>query len=206
MSVAQPFLSLLEENWRDVLEELENLLYNEAESGKSYFASWPEKEIYEGCWDVFSFYAEGEKIKSNCGFCPKTTALIDQVPGVKTALFSGLGTETYIKPHVGYSPDTLRCHLGLITPKRYSNGISREHPLPLINCGMRVGDITYTWSPGRAFVFDSSEEHEAFNYGDRTRFILVIDFKKEFYRSDTDGREDRDIGATASDDELTATT
>lgn len=183
-AVTQPFLSLLEENWKDVLEELENLLYNEAESGKSYFAAWPETEIYEGCWDVFSFYVEGEKIQSNCSFCPKTTALIDRVPGVRAALFSGLGTETYIKPHVGYSPDTLRCHLGLITPKRSSNGISREHPLPLINCGMRVGDITYTWSPGRAFVFDSSEEHEAFNYGDRTRFILVIDFKKESFPSD----------------------
>ena len=35
-----PFLQVLEENWKDVLEELENLLYNEAESGKSYFSPW----------------------------------------------------------------------------------------------------------------------------------------------------------------------
>lgn len=51
--------------------------------------------------------------------------------------------------------------------------------MPLINCGLRVGDIMYTWTPGKAFVFDDTEEHEAFNYGDRTRFILLIDFKKE---------------------------
>ena len=56
--------------------------------------------------------------------------------------------------------------------------------MPLINCGMRVGDIMYTWSSGKAFVFDDTEEHEAFNYGDRTRFILLIDFKKEGNPSD----------------------
>ena len=103
---------------------------------------------------------------------------MEQIPGLTTAGFSALAPDTYIKPHVGYTGEVLRCHLGLITPKRSSNGLSREHPMPLINCGMRVGDIMYTWSPGKAFVFDDTEEHEAFNYGDRTRFILLIDFKK----------------------------
>ena len=178
-TVSFPFLKLLENNWKDVLEELENILYNETANEKSYFTPWHEKDIYEGGWDVFGLYAFGEKLISNCSYCPKTTALVEQVPGLVTAGFSALAPETYIKPHVGYTNEVLRCHLGLISPARSSNGISREHPLPLINCGMRVGDITYTWTPGKAFVFDDTEEHEAFNYGDRTRFILLLDFKKD---------------------------
>ena len=128
-----PFLKILEENWKDVLEELENLLYNEAESGKSYFSPWHETDIYEGGWDVFGFYVAGDKIESNCKYCPKTAALIEKVPGVTMAGFSALAPDTYIKPHVGYSTEVLRCHLGLISPKRSSNGLSREHPMPLIN-------------------------------------------------------------------------
>ena len=174
-----PFLKILEENWKDVLEELDNLLYDEVASGKPYFSPWHETDIYDGGWDVFGLYAFGEKLESNCSYCPKTTALIEQVPGLVTAGFSALEPETYIKPHVGYTKEVLRCHLGLISPKRSSNGLSREHPLPLINCGMRVGDIIYTWTPGKAFVFDDTEEHEAFNYGDRSRFILLIDFKRD---------------------------
>ena len=173
------FLKLLEDGWKDVLEELENLLYNEAESGKSYFSPWSDENAYEGNWDIFNLYDFGTKLKSNCSFCPKTTALVEQVPNLKSASFSGLATDTYIKPRVSYSNEVMRCNLGLVCPPRSSNGLSREHPMPLINCGMRVGDVIHTWRPGKAFVFNPSEEHEAFNYGDRTRFILVVDFKKE---------------------------
>ena len=43
-----PFLKILEENWKDVLEELDNLLYDEVASGKPYFSPWHETDIYDG--------------------------------------------------------------------------------------------------------------------------------------------------------------
>ena len=176
-----PFLRSLEDSWEDVLEELNNLLYNEAENQKNYFQPWHEVEIYEGQWDVYGLYAFGEKLEGNCKRCPKTTSLVESIPGMVTAGFSALSPETHIRPHVGYSNEVLRCHLGLITPKplpdydRRATGV-----LTAKTCGMRVGDDFYYWEPGKAFVFDDTIEHEAFNYGNRTRFILLVDFKKPF--------------------------
>jgi len=176
--MSYPFLTILEDNWEIILKELENILYNEAESGKAYFTPWHEKEIYDGDWDVFGLYAFGEKIDINCSFCPKTTEIVEQIPGLVTAGFSCMAPETHIKPHIGYTDEVLRCHLGLMVPERrsarYEGGT-----IPLVNCGLRVGEVLYTWTPGKAFVFDDTEEHEAYNYGDRSRFILLIDFKKE---------------------------
>ena len=175
-----PFLKSLEDSWEDVLEELNNLLYNESENQKAYFQPWHEVEIYEGQWDVYGLYAFGEKIESNCKRCPKTTTLVESIPGMVTAGFSALAPETHIRPHVGYSDKVLRCHLGLITPKplpdydRRATGV-----LTAKTCGMRVGDEFYYWEQGRGFVFDDTELHEAWNWGDRTRFILLIDFKKQ---------------------------
>ena len=168
-----PFLQTLEDHWRSVLGELDNLLYNEAANDKSYFEPWPETEIYNGNWDVFGLYFQGRKFTKNCEFCPKTTELIESVPGMTTAGFSALEPGTEILPHVGYSDEVLRCHLGLITPKP----VESQQSL-LATCALKVEDEIFVWTEGKAFVFDDTKEHSAWNYGDRTRFILLIDFKK----------------------------
>lgn len=175
-----PFLRSLEDSWEDVLEELNNLLYNETENQKSYFHPWHEVQIYEGQWDVYGLYSFGEKLEGNCKRCPKTTSLVESIPGMVTAGFSALAPETHIRPHTGYSNEVLRCHLGLITPKplpdydRRATGV-----LTARTCGLRVDDEFYYWEPGKTFVFDDTKLHEAWNWGDRTRFILLIDFKKQ---------------------------
>lgn len=176
-----PFLSDLESNWEDVLEELNGLLYTEAEANVSYFQEWHEKEIYAGSWDVYGLYWEGKKKKDNCERCPKTTALVESIPGMVNAGFSALAPETHIRPHRGYSSEVLRCHLGLITPKPLPDYDRRSSPVLSSGvCGLRIANEIYHWSPGKAFVFDDTQEHEAFNHGDRTRFILLVDFKKPF--------------------------
>ena len=50
--------------------------------------------------------------------------------GVTTAGFSRLAPGTHIKPHVGYTSEVLRCHLGLIVPP---------------DCALRVGSETRRW-------------------------------------------------------------
>ena len=168
-----PFIQTLEDNWRSVLEELDNLLYNEAANDKTYFEPWPETDIYSGDWDVFGLYYMGQKMEKNCEFCPKTTALIESIPGVTTAGFSALAPETEISPHVGYTDAVLRCHLGLIVPQPVEG---QDSLLP--TCALQVENKIYTWTPGRAFVFDDTKLHSAWNYGDRTRFVLLLDFLK----------------------------
>lgn len=175
-----PFLCSLEKNWTHVLEELDNLLFNEVEANISLFKPWHEKEIYEGDWDVYGLYFFGEKNKKNCDRCPRTTELVESIPGMITAGFSALGPDTHIKPHVGYTNSVLRCHLGLVVPKPLPDYDRRSScTLTAKTCGLRVGEEIYHWEPGKAFVFDDTVEHEAFNWGNRTRFILLIDFEKE---------------------------
>jgi len=173
-----PFVRTLEQNWKEILEELETVLYNEVENEKTYFTPWHEKEIYNGTWDVFGFYSKGEKLTFNCNLCPKTTQTIETIPGLVTAGFSSLGQETHILPHVGYTDEVLRCHLGLIVPDKAEYRYSWKNKVPIISCGLRVGEEIYRWKAGEAFVFDDTQEHEAWNYGNRTRFVLLIDFKK----------------------------
>lgn len=182
-----PCIETLEKNWQVILEELDNILYNEVVSNKNYFSPWHETDIYNGDWDVYGLYSFGDKLDSNCKFCPKTTEIVEQIPGMITAGFSALGVDTHIKPHVGYSSNVLRCHLGLVGPKtptveKTKNpwlraGLVPEDKLP--PCGLRVDDTIFQWEPGKAFVFDDTNEHEAWNYGERTRFILLVDFKKD---------------------------
>jgi beta-hydroxylase len=202
-----PFLTQLEENWKDVLEELDSLLYAEAEANVSLFQAWHEKEIYEGDWDVYGLYEFGKKNLKNCERCPKTTALVESIPGMTTAGFSALAPETYIKPHVGYTQEVLRCHLGLVVPKPLP-AYDRRATGSLIadTCGLRVGDQFFHWEPGKAFVFDDTIEHEAYNYGDRTRFVLLIDFKKESPQPESDDTEGRDKRAKGLLDGLGSTT
>lgn len=151
-----PFLERLERDWKLIHNELVAL-------NKSYFMQWPERDIYRGDWKVFGLYKFGEKIEELCKLCPRTTEIIEEIPGLVTAGFSSLAPGTHITPHVGYTSQVLRCHLGLITPE---------------NCAIRVGEETRSWLPGSCFVFDDTLEHEAWNRGDSNRIVLLLDFKR----------------------------
>jgi aspartate beta-hydroxylase len=54
----------------------------------------------------------------------------------------------------------LICHLPLIVPPA---------------CGFRVGNETREWQDGKAWVFDDTIEHEAWNDSNQTRVILLFD-------------------------------
>jgi beta-hydroxylase len=58
-----------------------------------------------------------------------------------------------------------------------------------------VGDQVQDWQEGKCLVFDDTTEHEAWNRGDRTRVVLLIDFKMTDLTTDTQKIED---AATAS--------
>jgi ornithine lipid ester-linked acyl 2-hydroxylase len=133
------FTRNLENSWMPVKQELENLQGGD-------FIPWPEKFLYKESWDVFGLFAFGRKIERNCQLCPKTTELVERIPGMTTAGFSSLGPGTKIVPHKGYTNTVLRCHLGLKTQ---------------LNCGLRVGSETRHWEEGKCLIFDDTLEYEA---------------------------------------------
>lgn len=151
-----PRVESLCENWQSVLAELQSL-------AAFPFFDWPE-DIYQGTWQVFPLYKFGDKVEATCRMCPQTTALLEAVPGMVMAGFSKMRPDTHIYPHHGYTGAVLRFHLGLIGGE---------------DCGIRVGNETRSWSPGSAFVFDDTQEHEAWNRGSAERIILLMDFKRD---------------------------
>jgi beta-hydroxylase len=154
-----PAVSILEESCEGILEELENVIEN------STFVQWPERDLYAGAWNVYGLYnIDGKIIPEHARECPKTTATVERIPGMKTAGFSMLGAGCTIKPHVGYTDAVLRCHLGLIIPEG--------------DCALKVGDTIHRWKPGEAFVFDDRVTHEAWNRTDGSRYVLLVDFTK----------------------------
>jgi len=151
------FLAPLQRDWQRIRDELVGLR-------DTYFVQWPERDIYTGHWTVFGLYKFGDKIDALCALCPHTTQLIETIPGMVSAGFSSLAPGTYIAPHKGYTNKVLRYHLGLVTAE---------------NCAIRVGKETRSWTPGSCFVFDDTIEHEAWNRGESTRVVLLMDFKRD---------------------------
>jgi aspartyl/asparaginyl beta-hydroxylase (cupin superfamily) len=98
--------------------------------------------------------------------CPKTTAILAQLPladqpdFAPTALFSALAPHMKIPPHTGSTNTRLLVHLPLVLPGP---------------AGFRVGNEVREWRIGEAWAFDDTIEHEAWNDADQTRVIMIFD-------------------------------
>ncbi len=156
-----PFTKILAMHWEAIRDEFTAL-------DPKFILHAPWEELYdkEKQWDMYGIYALEKKKERNAVRCPVTTECLEQIPGLTTGGFSILGPDTHIKPHVGYTGEVLRCHLGLIVPE---------------NCTLRVADETRAWKEGEVIVFDDTAEHEAWNKSDKARVILLLDFKKSAF-------------------------
>lgn len=117
-------------------------------------------------WDAFFFYRHGKRYDDNCVRCPRTAAILDSLPLVRIPAhapeicFSVLTPGTHILPHRGVTNTRLVTHLPLIVPA---------------NCALNVGGELHEWKEGRCVSFDDTFEHEAWNRGDSTRVVLIMD-------------------------------
>jgi len=117
-------------------------------------------------WTAFHLYKKGEVVLENAAKCPVTMALLEHTPKpdqpgrTPAAMFSLLKPKTRIPPHTGVSNVRLVTHVPLIIPA---------------GCGFRVGNQTREWVPGKAWVFDDTIEHEAWNDSDKLRVVLIFD-------------------------------
>jgi aspartate beta-hydroxylase len=117
-------------------------------------------------WDAFFFCRHGEPHAAHRARCPRTSAILDQLPLVRIrahapeTLFSVLRPGTHILPHCGVTNTRLVTHLPLVVPP---------------GCALRVGGETHVWQEGRCVTFDDTFEHEAWNHGNRDRVVLIVD-------------------------------
>jgi aspartyl/asparaginyl beta-hydroxylase (cupin superfamily) len=159
-----PWIEQVEANWTVIREELEHVLADREALPNFQDISKDQIEITDDDrWKTFFLYGYGFKAKLGVQMCPRTAALMEQIPGMRTAMFSILSPHKHILDHRGPYKGVLRYHLGLIVP--------REAEL----CRIRVGQDIRHWQEGRSLVFDDTFNHEVWNDTEQTRVVLFVD-------------------------------
>ncbi|WP_049973897.1 aspartyl/asparaginyl beta-hydroxylase domain-containing protein [Azospirillum sp. B4] len=171
-----PWLPTLEAATADIQQELAGVLAEEAALADAFVPyinyadglpldQWAELN-HSPRWTAFHLLQHGLPVPGNAERCPKTLAVLQQMPQPRmvrrspAGMFSLLKPRTRIPPHTGVANTRLVVHLPLVVPP---------------GCGFRVGNVTREWQVGVGWAFDDTIEHEAWNDSDQTRVILIFD-------------------------------
>ena len=169
-----PWLDALEAASEEIRAELLRVLVADREGLQPYIdfpASMPLdqwKDLNRSRrWSAYFLWNQGSANAGHMARCPATARALEAVPvrpriesRAPTAFFSILDPKTRIPAHTGVTNTRLTVHLPLVIPP---------------GCGFRVGGTTREWEPGKAWVFDDTIEHEAWNDSDTPRAILIFD-------------------------------
>jgi aspartyl/asparaginyl beta-hydroxylase (cupin superfamily) len=168
-----PWLKDLEAATPVIREEFLDLVREDAAGFKPYVSheegapvdQWAELNNSMK-WNAFHLWRDGVRNAGECRRCPRMAALLDTLPMIDipnfgpTVLFSVLEPHTHIPAHSSVTNARLVVHLPVIVPG---------------NCRFRVGNETRDWEEGKAWVFDDTIDHEAWNDSDGKRVIVMID-------------------------------
>jgi tetratricopeptide (TPR) repeat protein len=168
-----PWLKHLEAQSQAIRDELTGLVAEEMASFAPYVLRPENVPVHQWGelnkstkWAAYFLWQDGQRVDEHCERCPVTAAALERAPMAKmpgyapTAFFSSLEPHVRIPPHTGSTNVRLIVHLPLIVPGK---------------CFFRVGNETREWTFGKAWVFDDSIEHEAWNDSDGQRVILIFD-------------------------------
>jgi ornithine lipid ester-linked acyl 2-hydroxylase len=162
-----PWVASIESSWKTIRIELDRVLARTNELPNVQDITLDATAITkDDGWKIFLFVAYGIKSEPNIALCPQTWKIVQQIPGLKTAMFSLFQPGKRLPPHRGPYNGVLRLHLGLLVP---------EHGNDL---GIRIGSETVSWTEGTVLIFDDAYEHEAWNETGKPRVVLFVDFEK----------------------------
>jgi aspartyl/asparaginyl beta-hydroxylase (cupin superfamily) len=168
-----PWFTALEAATPIIAEELQAILAD-PEPGLTPYISLPAgvpASKWSGLdnsldWGAFHLWKEGKRFDEACARAPRTAALMESLPichiegRAPNVFFSILKAGSHIPTHTGVTNVRSVVHLPLIVPE---------------GCEFRVGGETRKWEERKAFAFDDTIEHEAWNRSDRDRAVLIID-------------------------------
>jgi len=173
-----PWLDSIEGAFDEIRSELTSVLVSDRAGLEPYIA-YPEgvpvdqwKELNKSRrWSAYFLWNQGVAQSAHMARCPRTVAALKGAPQCDvpargpTAFFSILDATTRIPPHTGVTNTRLTVHLPLLVPP---------------GCGFRVGSEIREWVERKAWVFDDTIEHEAWNNSDAPRAILIFDIWNPF--------------------------
>jgi aspartate beta-hydroxylase len=175
-----PWLDAFESNTDLIRGELEALLAEDEPGILPYVAMDPGTPANKWSpldhsldWGAMHLWKDGRRNDAACARAPKTASLVEALPlsdlpgRTPTVFFSLLRPGTHLPAHTGVSNVRAIIHLPLIVPP---------------GCTFRVGGETRTWEAGKAWAFDDTIEHEAWNRSDQIRAILIFDVWNPYIR------------------------
>ena len=149
-----PWSVALEGNWNDIGEILP----------LARVSPDHQRVASDGKWKSFVFEAYGYHVPRNRTLCPRTSELLDQVPGLVLAMFSIMDPGTYVPLHKGVSKALLNGHLGL--------------DVPAGDCRIEVGGETRGWENGKLLVLDDTFPHQVWNNTGERRVVLLMQIRR----------------------------
>lgn len=103
-------------------------------------------------WSAFYLWKNGERVDANAARRPNTMRALEHVPLTRMQNRSPLV--------LGVVNTRLICHLPLVVPGQ---------------CTFRVGNEIREWVESKAWGFDDTVEHEAWDRSSQTRVILLFE-------------------------------
>lgn len=159
-----PWVAHVEQSWEVIREELLGVLEDREALPNFQDISKDQIEITDDDrWKTFFIYGYGFQADLGVEMCPRTAALMREIPGMTTAMLSILSPRKHILDHRGPYKGVLRYHLGLIVPQEAER------------CRIRVGEEIRHWEEGQSMIFDDTFNHEVWNDTEETRVVLFVD-------------------------------
>jgi beta-hydroxylase len=162
---AFPELKLLQENWLTIRAEAEALVTQNHIKAAENNDDMGFNSFFKRGWKRFYLKWYKNCLPSAEAFCPRTVALLKQIPTIHGAMFTLLPKDGQLKPHRDPYAGSLRYHLGLVTPNSDK-------------CRIYVDGTPYSWRDGEAVLFDETYIHAAKNDTDMDRIILFCDLER----------------------------
>lgn len=151
-----PQLSVITSNYNVVLREVLSIKNKDPKMWHEWIESLK----------VIPLYFFGKWCRRSVEMCPEIYKLVKDISGIKTVSVSCLRPESCLQPHIGWGDlanNILRCHFGVDVPD---------------NCGCVCDNWVVPHRNGQWLIFDDSKMHSAFNFGERNRYILLIDMER----------------------------
>ncbi len=163
-------LHIIKENYSTILEEAKALFDNgnfcqTNEPGSPGYYDVGFRTFFKYGWSKFYLNWYGYQHESAKRLCPKTQAILAQIPEVKGAMFSILPPHSQLTIHSDPLACSLRYHFGLMVPN------SPE-------CYINVDNKSKHWMDGEGFIFDETFPHFVRNDTDQHRLILMCDVER----------------------------
>ena len=168
-----PWLATIEARTDAIRAEFEALIARDRDVIRPYVAMAPGTPENKWSaldhsldWGALHLWKDGRRDDAVCARVPATAAAVEALPlsdlpgRTPTVFFSLLKPGAHLPAHTGVSNVRAIIHLPLIVPP---------------GCVFRVGGETRAWEVGRAWAFDDTIEHEAWNRSEAARAILIFD-------------------------------